>query len=577
MPADPPKRTAFLIAFGLILLCFECAAKEKAKPQMMRVESPNFEIIAPCNREECIQILRLFEWARLMFEKNFQLERPPRKTLVFVFPSEADWQKIGPIARSNGFYSDLPSRGHIVLRSLKDWQMTGLHEFAHLWMRQKMKQHAAWLDEGIACFFEGIIAEKGRIQVGFPVAHRLQWLVRERWLPADRVFSIQHSRDIQSSNEVALFYAQSWALVHMLRLSPEFKLKFPEFFEAVASGRPPEEALRSIYGVTPSQLMQSAKHWISRPAWPAESLEWPERTQIRILISPAPPETVELLRATFTAVHQPDDERRRVFAAFAEKLGSACPNHLALGDLAFNLGLMDRAARHYSQAVDCGASADEIGRGITLAAAGSGAFSQRLLEEVEAAAQDRSLRADAAAALLAREEPESALKATEDLSNMQRDAQFRATRIRAMALIRLKRFEEAEGLARELEAMAAEDSERRSVELLLHDIGQHRRAAAAAATPAHEIYLRQLQRADGIVTRVDCMDAWARLWVTAADGREIRLRIADPADVVTGDGAGEQIDLQCGPQQRRAVIGYQPEENAEAGTQGRVKYFRPLQ
>ena len=569
------------LSFLLTLLVFPLSVPESAAPNsrpnpgVMRIESPFFEVIAPCKRDDCIQMVRFLEWVRLVFEKNFQLEVPARRTVVYFWPSEKSWQKISPISHANGFFIDLPSRGHIVIRSSKDWQMTALHEFAHLWMRQKMKRHVAWLDEGIACYFEGFRSEKGKVETGLPVYGRVHTLKAGSWLSEEKLFTANHSTEIKGDSERAMFYSQSWLLVHMLRLSPEFSAGFPEFFHNVAEGMQAGDALQKVYGISPGDLIRKARQWWSLPVWPTEPLDPPDRMQFRITLSHAEEETVELAEATLSAARLPESERSPVYARMAERLGESCASHLPLGDLAFNLGLLDSAAKHYQAAVRCGTPAAEIGRGIALAAANARELSEQQVREIEAITGDRSVRADLAAGLLRRDNFEGVLRATEDLSGMSRDAVFRASRIRAIALIHLERFEEAGELASRLAASAADDFERQSAKLLFEDIESRSRAKAAAAVPAHEVYLRQLWRADGVVVRVDCMETWARLNVKTNDGQDLSLRIADPGEVVTGDGEGEKIDLQCGPQQLPAVIGYVPEQDETSGTQGRVKYFRP--
>jgi tetratricopeptide (TPR) repeat protein len=567
----------FLLATLLLLslsLPESAASAPKPHARMMRIESPFFEVIAPCERDDCIQMIRFLEWIRLVFEKNFQLAAPARKTVVYFCPSEKSWERMSLISHSNGFFIDLPSRGHIVIRNLKDWQMAALHEFAHLWMRQKMKRHVAWLDEGIACYFEGFRSEKGKVETGLPVYGRVCALKARSWLSAETIFTASHSTEIKGDSERALFYAQSWLMVHMLRLSPEFRAGFPEFFQSVAEGMEAGIALQKVYGIPPGDLIRKARQWWALPVWPTEPLDPPDRMQFRITLSPAEAETVELAEATLSAARLPESERSPVYARMAERLGESCASHLPLGDLAFNLGLLDSAAKHYQAAVRCGTPAAEIGRGIALAAAEEQELSAERIREIEAVTGDRSVRADLAAGRLRRDDFEGVLRATEDLSGMSRDAVFRASRMRAIALIHLERFDEAAKLASRLAASATDDFERQSAKLLFEDIESRSRAKAAAAVPAHEVYLRQLWRADGVVVRVDCMETWARLNVKTNDGQDLSLRIADPGEVVTGDGEGEKIDLQCGPQQLPAVIGYVPEQDETSGTQGRVKYLR---
>ena len=76
---------------------------------------------------------------------------------------------------------------------------------------------------------------------------------------------------------------------------------------------------------------------------------------------------------------------------------------------------------------------------------------------------------------------------------------------------------------------------------------------------------------EGTLEQVDCLGTIARLRLRFA-GREVRLEILDPAQVVVNGVQGGQLNLQCGPQQPRGVvIHYDPKVDGELGTIGIVR------
>jgi hypothetical protein len=70
---------------------------------------------------------------------------------------------------------------------------------------------------------------------------------------------------------------------------------------------------------------------------------------------------------------------------------------------------------------------------------------------------------------------------------------------------------------------------------------------------------------------VDCLGERARFWVRSGAATR-KLIIADPSEVVTGP-EGTALEFGCGIQSRAVVIGYSPEHDAKAGTEGRIRYL----
>jgi hypothetical protein len=59
--------------------------------------------------------------------------------------------------------------------------------------------------------------------------------------------------------------------------------------------------------------------------------------------------------------------------------------------------------------------------------------------------------------------------------------------------------------------------------------------------------------------------------VTTADKTVVRLVIDDPLQVIVGAKGGEQVDLQCGPQDHAVKVTYEVAEDAAAHTAGRLR------
>ncbi|MDW8354497.1 MAG: hypothetical protein RMK57_08200 [Bryobacterales bacterium] len=514
------------------------------------------------------------ESAVLLFEENFGPRSFHRKTVVFIPDSPKFFEKLEIGRHAEGFFQALPSRDYIVLRRIKNWEQALLHEFAHLWMHPKASKWPSWFREGMAVYYEQFLVERGLVIAGLVQSGHLQLLGSRRWLPIRTVFQTAHPSAIKDVVQTNLFYAQAWAIVHMLRLSPEYAQEFGAFQEALTAGASTEEALRQVYGITVEKLEEEVRRWVRKSSWPVQTLSASGKKNVTISISAAPTGTVELVTSTLKAVRSPEGERERVYQEFAGKYSGDCVTEVALGDLAFNLRLLSHAARHYRKAVECGTPPETLGRGIELASwktagtVGHEAFpgegdwsrSRRNLESVVA----RFFANDF----------QGVVQDTQDLSGFSSQEVFRASRLRAIALAQVKRFDEALEIASKLESLASDEFERVSAALTLEDVKRAKGSAQQEQLPVDEVYLRRFQRLEGVLTRVDCMGKTARLWIETGRGESLKFQVSETADVVTGLEDSKPLEVRCGPQRTPVLVGYETDGQSDSETSGRLRYLR---
>ncbi|MCS6954397.1 MAG: hypothetical protein NZM33_16250 [Bryobacteraceae bacterium] len=554
--------------------CLTLTAGDSRRQPYSLAVSPHFELLAPCRKDDCTAIVRLLESALLLFEENFGSRGFVRKTVVFIPDSPKFFDQLDKMQHVEGFFTSLPSRDYIVLRSMKIWQRALLHEFAHLWMYPRASGWPSWFVEGMAVYYEQFRVEKGMVFAGLAQLGRLELLRRRRWLPTRTVLATAHPSEIKGVDNVNVFYSQAWAIVHMLRLSPEYSGKLASFEVALTAGVSSEEALREIYGISSEKLEEDVRRWVRRRSWPVERLSAGSRKEFRVSLSPAPTATVDLLTSTLVAIRKPEAEREGVYLQLASKYYEGCRTELALGDLAFNLRLVSHAARHYQKAVECGTPPEMLGRGIELASLNTGRTPTDGSIPVERDLSKSRLALEVTLARFFTNDFEGVVRNTEDLSGLSPDDVFRATRLRAIALARLKRFDEAFAVAAKLGGLASDEFERMSAALTVDDVKQAKDAADREQLPPEEAYLRRLQRLEGVLTRVDCVGNTARLWIETGQRQLLKFYVSDPADVVTGFGDAKPLELRCGPQRLPVLVGYEAEGQADSETAGRLRYLR---
>ena len=87
----------------------------------------------------------------------------------------------------------------------------------------------------------------------------------DKWLSFDELTSTdQNSPNYHEGSRVGIFYAESWALAHMLYLSPEYKDNFGKFVMALHRGSSAAEAVRIAFNRTPEEVYKRSAG-LSRP------------------------------------------------------------------------------------------------------------------------------------------------------------------------------------------------------------------------------------------------------------------------------------------------------------------------
>lgn len=113
---------------------------------------------------------------------------------------------------------------HIVIRvdtSPAERLRRVLHEYAHFATHEAHPDPAPWLDEGTSEIWEHTRVVNGAIEVGGPVAEHLKRLRSGKgWIPVAEVLAANRI-PTRSTTESAMFYAESWALVHYLMFAKD--------------------------------------------------------------------------------------------------------------------------------------------------------------------------------------------------------------------------------------------------------------------------------------------------------------------------------------------------------------------
>ena len=250
-----------LIATAVALL----AAPLVAAPAWLRMQTPHFTVSGDVDASRLRNLATRLEAFRDAIGQLLPGARPPAlmPTFVVVFDNEREFAPFKPIVRGK----PAPLVGYVTgdrltpcialsLDGSGDADLTVFHEYAHLLLRRPGPLPPLWFEEGAAEFYSTIAVARNAasVRIGRPVERHL---IALRLAIAQPYDSSQESARKSSayipltdlleatveSPQLAMVYAESWALVHYLLIgNPARTPQLRAFLDAVQEGQPPRQA-----------------------------------------------------------------------------------------------------------------------------------------------------------------------------------------------------------------------------------------------------------------------------------------------------------------------------------------------
>jgi len=222
-----------------------------AADHWVRLTTPDFELYTSAGEKQGKDAVRHFEQVREFFQQASPVRGGSDVPLrIFQFDSEAQFQPFRPNDHTAAYFISTPSREYIVIgNQTTEAFAPAIHEYMHLIIRHSGLKIPTWLNEGWADVYSTLRPMGKGIAVGDLQPDRMRVLTTEQWLDFDTLTSVDGKSPIYNEGaRVGIFYAESWALTHMLYLSAEYKDNFGKFVMALNNGRNASEACRIAFG-----------------------------------------------------------------------------------------------------------------------------------------------------------------------------------------------------------------------------------------------------------------------------------------------------------------------------------------
>lgn len=246
-----------LTIFVLVLVM----APRPLAAEWVRVDSPNFVVFGEGGERRTREYALEFERFREALGRIVPgaATRSTVPILVFIFNDQRSFGPYRPEFNGKPIqlsgYAWRDSNLGVMMLAASDREAALrviLHEYTHLLIANVTFGLPVWLNEGLAEYYSTFtVAPDGRsAMLGGIIRGHLQRLNEERPLSIEELLAVQHDSPLYNEgSRRSVFYAQSWALVHMLlNGEPDRGDAVRRYVQLVGSGKSAADAWREVFG-----------------------------------------------------------------------------------------------------------------------------------------------------------------------------------------------------------------------------------------------------------------------------------------------------------------------------------------
>jgi Protein of unknown function (DUF1570) len=271
-----------------------------------RIDTPHFVIVGDVSARELRAVAAQFEG----FHEALRRVLPrattsvPVPTVVVVFPTDAAFTPFKPQYQGKpragvaGYAATGLELNYIALADAggDSSERVIFHEYTHMIVANALARLPLWLNEGLAEFYSTFALMDGgkRAQIGRPIAEHLAQLDGSVRVPLVELLKVDAQSPLYNeSTRASSFYAESWALTHMLlNGQPSRRNELSEYLRRVDSGTNPADAWEQIFGTARTE--GDLRRYVTRPTFMTVVIDFTEKVS-------AVPMTETALSATDSA------------------------------------------------------------------------------------------------------------------------------------------------------------------------------------------------------------------------------------------------------------------------------------
>jgi tetratricopeptide (TPR) repeat protein len=339
-----------------MLVCALLVPAAGMAQQWLKLTSPHFELYTTAGDKDGRAALLRFEQVRAFFLSIGQTTAAGDRVRLIGFDSRKEFQPYRYGENIVSFSFSEGGRDYIALERLdENTYPSAVFHYMQILIRHSGQELPLWLRRGVADVYSTLKPVAGKIQVGALMEGYRQTLENNHMLDLATFTSVDYdSPEYTDKNKSRVFYAQCWALAHMLLLSDQYGPKYGQFVRSISTGMSPADAFQNVYG-KPLARVQSELNGYLRGEWfkvvyfDTKLIKEIEPPQVQ----PATPVETGLV---LVSLHREPEKRQ----AMLEKLAAAHPASWevaeAIGYAAWRKNDQDEARRRFADAARLGST-----------------------------------------------------------------------------------------------------------------------------------------------------------------------------------------------------------------------------
>jgi tetratricopeptide (TPR) repeat protein len=569
----------------------------RAAEQWLKLQSSHFELYTTAGEKKGREAVLYFEQVRDFFQRTRGDSKimPGTPVRIIAFRSDKEFEPYRINAASSAFYLEGYDRDYIVMRSISpEYYPVAVHEFTHLLVKHTGAELPVWFNEGLAELYSTLKPTGKKVLVGEVIPGRFYYLQQHKWLSLEALTSADHNSPYYNERDRAgVFYSESWALVHMLNLSSEYRPQFSKFLSLLASGVTASSAFWQVYAKTIDQVQKDLEGYLRGTHFNAAVFDVKlEKSAEEPDILPATPLESGMVLADLLALTGKQEPAKEAYGRLAGEYPNNWEVEAGQAELAWTGKNPDEARRHFARAAELGSSNPRLYFDYAMVllelGAAEGTAIAPLKKAVELDPDYQDAQRYLAYSLLRDRQYQQAVDHFAKVKHIKSEQASVFYHGVAYAEFHLEKFDEARKAAEIAKKYARNLEETAAAEDMLRVIDQEKarramlaeRAAEPAATPvSHPAEQPLARRSDrppnasvlGTLRQIDCLGKIVRLRVSSGE-KQVLLAIRDRANVAIKGSSTGTVDLACGPQKAKLVIvEYESRADAALGTIGDVR------
>jgi len=588
------REGAAAAVFATVLLPHVASAAE----QWLKLQSSHFELYTTAGEKKGREAVLYFEQVRDFFQRTRGMSKtmPDTPVRIIAFRSDKEFEPYRFNTAASAFYLEGYDRDYIVMRSISpEYYPVAVHEFTHLLVKHTGIELPVWFNEGLAELYSTLKPMGKKVVVGEVIPGRFYYLQQQKWLSLEALTSADHNSPYYNERDRAgIFYSESWALVHMLNLSSEYRPQFSKFLNLLASGVTASSAFWRAYAKTIDQVQKDLEAYLRGRHFNAAVFDVKlEKSAEEPDILPATRLESGMVLADLLALTGKQEPAKETYVRLAKEYTNNWEVEAGLAELAWTGKNPEEARGHFARAAELGSTNARLyfDYAMVLLQLGEaeGAAIAPLKKAVDLDPDYQDAQRYLAYSLLRDRQYQQAMDHFAKVKHIKPEQASVFYHGIAYAEFHLEKFDDARKAAEIAKKYARNLGETAAAEDMLRILDQEKQRRTRIATraeapgpagqqvpenpnpPVRRSGRPPIASVLGTLRQIDCLGKIVRLRVSSGQ-KQVLLAIRDKENVVIKGSQEGTVDLTCGPQKGKLVtVEYDSREDAALGTMGDVR------